>query len=263
VNAWQRFWTERLVNGRLPTWLARRVHAAIGRDEAWRAAYAERRAGEPGLDLVGQLVLGDPRLAPKRAPLAIGGFATAAAAAAVVLLLVLPEKEGLDLAPRSDSDAALGVRVRCHDGADERRVRGDTTLAAGEVGADMRCPRDGLLSFALTNQGEAPAYVFVLAVRDDGAPLWLAPFDRAGRALAVAPGAAGEAVPLAATLKGMELGSRATLHAVFTDRALRGDEVESLLEGARARGLDLSSLDRLPVPAARVARALVVWEGGG
>jgi hypothetical protein len=246
-----------LLDGRLPGPIARAVHARIGRDETWRAAYDGLRRAEMAAtgqnptarqaDLVEQLVLtaSEP---PPRARLAVGA-AFAAATAAALLVVLLPSPSADELAPRGSVSERVGVRVRCLADGARPQLLAETLLAADAVGRPLACPAGSLLAFSLTNLSEAERHVFVVGVRADGTPLWYAPFGRAGASAAVAPGTADRVLDVVAETRGMDTGEGVTLFALFSESPLSGSALESQLRDAEQRGLALGGLERLPIEA--------------
>lgn len=275
----------RLAAGRLPGFVARRVHARLARDEGLARYYDTLRrieraaAGSTGLGaeqkrLVGAMLFaGAPspsptrELAPSSWPRAL--VALAGATAALVLFVRIegasPVTEDSSFTARGAGEVAVGVRARCLAASGER-VLSQAEAGVGPTVAppELACPDGGLLALSATNRGARDAWVFVVGVGSDGDTRWIAPFDRAARSVRVGEGAVDRVLGDLATLESRGAGERLALHALFSARPLHADDVEAALALARRQGLEVAKLARLPVDARAQARLdVVVTRGGG
>lgn len=272
----QRALLARLMSGALPRWLEPRVRARVRDDVKWRAAYnalrrAERAsAGDVALS-AGQLAFIERAAVPSQTPRAsslarVTTSLSAAAASAAVLLFAFgsPAPAPSRWQSRGGGTPAVGVKVRClNEENGTPHIIDETVLGGSALGQPLTCQPDGLLAFSFTNLSASPAYAFVLGVRDDGEPLWFAPFAPDGQSLSMRAGAADAMQATVAELAQMQLGHAVTLHALLSERPLSGDEIAAALKRARQAGLNLARLDRLPVPAQAQARATLLPQANG
>ena len=216
----------RLVEGRLPAFVAARVRARVFSDAAWAAHYHELRVAERALAggaslSAGQMssllehVLTSPVLSgghpqtpvlpttPSAAPVRARSsrvqlFAVAGALACAAIFVVVgrapsaSDRAGQDeLHARGNGAAKAGVHVRCVDAARAH------VLSESDVkdGAHLTCVTGGLLAFSGTNTTGATLYVSGVAVDDlaDNASMFELPLAGDGP---VAIPAGGVDVPL-------------------------------------------------------------------
>lgn len=271
--------THALLSGALPPRLGRAVHRRLGADRdrdgaAWRAYYNELRAAERAatgedcltesqLDLIEGAVLADVRAAPRERPFTSWKMtaALASAALAVVVVLVASSAGHDELVARGSGAPAIGLRVRCLSDAPPSQapeVIASSVLGAASAARSLRCPDASLLAFSVTNLSEETAQVFLVGVREDGELLWFAPFEQQGASVAVPAGASDQLLEVVAATGSMDLGKRVALFALFDDRPMEGAALARELSGARARGLTLHGLDRLPLDVAAQSRAELI-----
>lgn len=258
----------RLVAGTLPRPVAAALHRRLARDPEWLAAYealrrAERAAaGGPVITeqqmalferlVVEQAATGAEARAPRGALVGL-----AAAAAAVALFLALPRGED-EWATRSAAAAGtkVGVRVRCLSVTSAApRVVSESVLSPHRAPASLACPREAMLAFSVTNLDDEPRHVFLVGVNDRDELRWYAPFEPSSRSVEVRAGEVDRLLETLAELRDLPEGERVTVFALFSDDPVDGAALEARLREARARGLPLSRLDRLPVGVELQARA--------
>lgn len=250
-----------LVDERLPRWLEAPVHGLIGRRPSWRAFYNDLRSldqvavggGAEQHELLERLVMA--RVEPQRAAQPTLRMLAAATAGAALAVVVMWPRTPLWSA-REASQPAVGVRVRCvsSDQGSPLKVLGDAAVAPGAVGPDIECPNDGRLLFSVTNLSREPRHLFVVGIAESGDARWYAPFDEQRRSVLVQPGAVDRALDALATTSAMPRDERVTLHALFAPNEISGATVAQALQAARASGLALGSLDRVPVHVEQQAR---------
>ena len=260
----------RLLAGTLPPKLASRLHQSIARDPEWLSAYdvlrqAERRAAgnvdvtEAQVALFERIVVAQAAAtAPSRtAPRAALGLALAAAAAVAVFIAVpRPSEEGWATRSASPHDSKIGVRVRCLVSAPRgTRLLSESVLSPEQRPAQLSCPSDGLLAFSVTNLASAPRHVFLVGIGARNELRWYAPFEPQAGSVQVGAGEVDRVLETLAELKGLPAEERVTLFALFSDEPVDGVSLEARLKDARARGIPLSKVDRLPVGVQLQARA--------
>jgi len=253
--------------------LAGAARTIVRRDATLLAAYDDARAiealasgsalGTAERALVRSRVLDETARAPAsraRRP-ALVGLSFAAATAAVVLVVARPvdddvlepmARDALVARGVESAPPMLGVRARCLDKDGARVVDVGEAGPRAPLGA-LRCPTDGLLSFAFTNLGERAAHAFVVGLADDDVR-WYAPFLAQSSSIEVPAGARDQLVSTLADTGALSDVAHVTLYALFSDEAFDAVTVRNALLRAKERGLLSTSLDRLPVPVAWQAR---------
>jgi hypothetical protein len=263
----------RYAAGTLPRPLARFVRDALDADPALAAAYtalrrAERAAAHGAHTSAGQRDLLEaalfanaptPSLRPttRRAPALFAPLAACASLAVFAMVSgsqtqpVSTHAVGThavgDLAARSAAVAAdpLGVKVTCvHD---ERVV--DTATAGARRPSDaLTCPPDAMLAFSLTNLGPHERHVFVVGLTPSGATRWYAPFDRTSTSVRAHAGRDNHVLPVLGDMRGMPADEHVTLHVLLSDQPFAARDVERQLDAARARGVPVGNIEKLPLP---------------
>jgi len=263
--------------------LADAARSLVRRDATLSAAYDDARAiealasGSPLSATQRALVRGRvldetaaPALVRPPARRAIAGLSFAALAAAVVVVVARPADDiaGDDAAAETliergvpSAPPMLGVRARCLDKDGARVVDVGEAGPRAPLGA-LRCPTDGLLSFAFTNLDERAAHAFVIGLADDDVR-WYAPFLAQSSSIEVAAGARDQLVSTLADTGNLSEVGHVTLYALFSDEAFDAALVRNALLRAKERGLLSTSLDRLPVPVAWQARIEVTVTDDG
>lgn len=257
----------RYAGGTLPSVLAGLVKRAIDTDVDVATAYAALRQAERALlrdpsglsagqkDLLLASVLdglGDLDAATSTSanqastswtPSSLWSSAGPVVAAAACVGLFIVGGADDKTARGSNSQAPLGVRVRCISNGAEGVVTDEATAGARQTGADLDCGKDSLLAFSATNLQAAPRYVFVVGIDDQGERVWLPPFVEHSAARALPAGSTDAMIDTLAPMPQTGV----TLFVLLDDEAFTGDDVERRVAAAVRSGVPVGRTDKLPV----------------